>query len=63
MINDVSTLSKVSNDFINSLTGSNISPKTITAYTNDIRQYAIWTAETSLSEPPQPGDKKHISEY
>jgi site-specific recombinase XerD len=49
MTNNVSTLTKASNDFTRSLTGRNISPHTITTYTTDLRQFIAWTAETDIS--------------
>ena len=64
MTNDKLTLPTTIADYTRSLTGRNISPHLITAYTTDLRQFISWIAETDISViRPDQVTRLHISEY
>ncbi len=64
MTNDKLTLPTTIADYTRSLTGRNISPHSITAYTTDLRQFISWIAETDISVThPDQVTRYHISEY
>ena len=64
MTNDKLTLTTTSNDFISSLTGRNISPHTITAYTTDLLQFISWIADSDISVIcTDQVTRYHMSEY